>query len=1083
MAFISKKCTQKKQNVHFWQSSHQRLLKYVMSVLVYSFLSVTAFAQTKIITGTVSDEKGNTLPGATVTAKGQTSAVTTDLNGKFSISVPGNQSVLVFSFVGMERQELDIRKSNTVNVTLKMASTTLGDVVVIGYGSVRQKDLTGAVSSIKRDQLVKDAPTNVVQALQGKVAGVNVTQNDGAPGAGLSIHIRGSNSFLGGTEPLYVIDGIPFNNSNSGSTPASIGGDEKQTLNALSFLNPYDIESIDILKDASATAIYGSRGANGVVLITTRRGKSGKDKVEFNLTAGVSEVSKRIKMLSAVDYATYQNMAYSNANKYGGSNYTPDQFPYPGMEVNGPNGHYYKTGPEDYVGRGKDWQNEIFRRGLNQNYSVNLSGGNDAGYHSLSFNYLTQEGVIANSDYKRFGIALNLIRNVGSYFKVGTSTSVNYSATNGVKTGTDKSDDANAGVIRAALTYPTTIDSVLTWGDARTSGSQGNFISNPSIYVNDVLNKVGGINIFSSNYIEVTVSKNLKFRQNIGFNYVTNSRDQYYPRTVYEGFGVSGWGLKADDLYNSIVSESMLTFNKKVDKHGFDALAGTTFERTNGQWKRVEAQDFTNDFLKNENLEGGQTKMPVISDRTQSTLISFLGRVNYSYDNKYLFTASLRRDGSSKFGENNKWANFPSLAFAWKAIDKAALTDNARFMNDLKFRLSYGQTGNQGIGAYSSLSKLKAYKYPFNGTVQTGYADDYWSGPANPNLKWETTTAYNAGIDFGFFNSRLNIHFDAYLKQTRDLLQYLTTPLSSGYPIKLVNSGNVENKGIEIAIDAAIIKRESFEWNTNFNISFNRNKIISLGDDVQKQFAGKISTGDAPFVQMPGHPIGTVYGYVEDGYYDNEAEVRNDPRFAAYSDAQIRKMIGEIKYKDLDGDPGALTEKDRTIIGNVNPKYTFGFSNNFKYKQWDLSIFINAVQGNDIINMNKRFVASPGDFKNITQEMYDHSWGDGKDNVNAAYPKIWRTFERDIKFTNRFIEDGSFVRIKNITVGHNLNVKVAGLQSLRLSAGVNNIYTFTKYSGYDPEVNSYGDNPALFGVDLGGYPNARTYNLSIRCNF
>lgn len=1055
----------------------------VVFLLLSVFVFFHATAQNRTVNGSVMDEKGVTLPGATVASPDGKIAVATDVNGKFSITVPSNIKSLSVSFVGMETQTVSITKTGNLSIVLKPVGTALGDVVVIGYGTVRKKDATGAVSSLKREDLIREAPTNVLQAMQGKVAGVNVTQNDGAPGAGISIRVRGSNSFLGGTEPLYVIDGVPFNNNNSGSTPVSIGGDEKQSLNALSFLNPNDIESIDILKDASATAIYGSRGANGVVLITTRRGRTGKDRVEFNLIAGVSEVSKKLKMLDAYNYATYQNLAYTNANKYGGANYTADQFPYPGMIVNGPNGPFYKGGPEDYRNRSKDWQDEIFRTSFYQNYSVNISGGNDAGNHSLSFNYLKQDGVIDHSDFKRFGTNLNLNRNIGKYIKAGTSTSLNYSLTNGVKTGTDKSDDANAGVVRAAITYPTTIDSVESFGDAKANGSQGYFITNPSIYVRDVLNRVSGVNIFSSNYVEATILQHLKLRQNVGFNYATGRRDQYYPRTVYEGFGVSGWGLKSDDIWNSVISETMLTYSNQFNKHSLNVFGGATYERTNGQWKRVEAQNFTSDLLQNENLEAGQTKMPVISDRYQSTLISFLGRINYDYNNRYLLTFSLRRDGSSKFGKNNKWANFPSAAFAWKLINEPFVSGKIKQLSDLKLRVSYGQTGNQGIGSYASLSKLKAYKYPFNGTVQTGYADDYFSGPANPDLRWETTNATNAGIDVGLFDNRLVLHVDGYIKKTKDLLQYLTTPLSSGFPKKLVNAGTVENKGIEISLEATPVRKKSFEWTTNFNISFNRNKILSLGADVDKQFAGNISTGDAPFVQMAGQSIGAIYGWVEDGYYDNEAEVRNDPRFNGYSDAQIKKMIGEIKYRDLDGDPTALTSNDRTNIGNVNPKYSFGFTNNFHYKQWDLTIFVNGVQGNDIINMNSRFNASPGDFKNISQDMYDGLWAEGKDNSQATGPKVWRTFERDIKFSRRFVEDGSFVRLKNLTLAYTIKTKIMGVQGLRVSAGVNNLFTITNYSGYDPEINSYGDNPALYGVDLGGYPNARSYNFSVRCNF
>jgi len=1057
----------------------KRLLRAIAIFIAFVLFSTVLPAQTKSISGIIKDEKGAGLPGATVSVRDTKAAVTTDAEGKFTLTLPAGAKILVVSFIGMQRQEIAIRSKTSFEVVLKPLSTILNDVVVVGYGTVRKTDLTGSVQKIGREDLIKDAPTNALQAMQGKLAGVNVTQNDGAPGAALSIRIRGSNSFLGGTEPLYVIDGVPFNNSSTNSTPASIGFDEKQTLNALSFINPNDIESIDVLKDASATAIYGSRGANGVVLITTRKGRGGKDKVELNMNMGVSQVSKRLTMLNAQDFATYQNLSYTNANLYGGASYTKNDFPYPGDSLPGATGNYYKLGPADYAGRGKDWQDEIFRRGLYQNYSVNISGGNDAGNHSLSFNYLKQDGAIINSNYRRFSLNLNLNRNVGKIFKIGTSTSVAHSLTNGVKTGTDKSDDANAGVIRSALTFPPTIDTV----QAYDGQGQGFFITNPVIYARDVLNRVTGINIFSSNYVEAAITPSFKFRQNLGINYATNKRDQYYPTTVYEGKTVGGDALKSDDSWSSVISESMLTFTHQYGKHSITAFGASTYERTNGQWNKYEAQNFTSDLLQNENLGAGQTQLAPRGNRYQSTLISFLGRVNYTYNDCYLLTASFRRDGSSKFGKNNKWSNFPSLAFAWKAINEKFIAGHFNWLSDLKLRASWGQTGNQGIGSYSSLSKLAIYRYPFNGGLQTGYADDYYSGPANADLRWETTTAFNIGVDFGFLNNRLNLHVDAYRKKTDDLLQYLTTPLSSGFPKKLVNSGSVENKGLELALDAGIVRHKDFEWNTNFNISFNRNKILTLATGVEQQYAENISTNDAPFIQKADHPIGALYGWVEDGYYDNDAEVRSNPLYSSATDAVVRKQIGEIKYRDSDGDPTALTDKDRTFIGNVNPKYTLGFTNNFRYKSWDLSVFVNSVQGNDIINMNTRFMANLGDFKNVTVAMRDGAWTTGKDNSQATGPKVWRQYERNIKFTRRFIEDGSFVRLKNVTVGYNIKTHISGMQSLRVSLGVNNLVTMTHYTGYDPEMNSYGDNPALYGVDLGGYPNARTYNFTVRCNF
>lgn len=1054
-----------------------KLTTILLAVLVCMLTTSLCFAQDRKLTGKLVNESGTPLPGASVSIKNSKISTITDENGNFSLMAPANAQTLVFSYLGMEPQQVAIGSTTNFNIRLKESATTLSNIVVVGYGTVKKSDLTGSVARLEREEFIRDAPTNILQAMQGKIAGVNVTQNDGAPGAGLSIRIRGSNSFLGGTEPLYVIDGVPFNNSSSGSTPMSIGDDEKQTLNAMSFINPDDIESIDILKDASATAIYGSRGANGVVLITTRKGKSGKDRIEANFTAGMAQVSKRLDVLNAAEYATYQNLAYTNSNIYTGTAYT---LPYRGENVpdpNNPGQTYYDKGPQDFIGDNNNWQDRIFRSGLYQNYSVNINGGTDAGTHSITFNYLDQEGTIQNSDYNRFGLGLNLGRNISKTFKIGTSTSLASTLTNGVKTGTDKSDAASAGVIRSALTFPSTISDPIAYdgvGDA--------FITNPYIYVNDVLNKVRGLNIFSSNYLEARFLKDFKFRQNVGFNYSSSTRDQYYPTSVYEGFAMRGWGLKADNIWNNITSESILTYDKKIEKHSLNVMGAGTFERTNGQSKRAEAKTFPNDNLQNENLAAGEVIMPVVTNRYQSTLMSFLGRANYSYDDRYLLTLSYRQDGSSKFGKDNKWAGFPSAAAAWK-ISNEDFMKNIKTISDLKLRFSYGKTGNQGIGSYASLAKLSVYNYVFGGAVQTGLANDIFAGPANEKLKWETTSAYNLGLDVGLFKNRLNLTIEAYKKITDDLLQNLTIPSSTGFKTKLVNSGSIENKGLEVSLNGTVIKAKDFEWSSNFNISFNRNKILSLSADVTEQYARNISTGDAPFIQTVGKPIGALYGYVEDGYYDNEAEVRNDPQYTNQGDAIILRTIGEIKYKNLDGDPTSMSQSDRTFIGDVNPDYTFGFTNNFKYKRFDLSVFVNGVQGNDIINMNTRFNANLGTNKNITQEMADGAWAAGQDNSNATGPKIMRQFFRNLLFSRRFIEDGSFVRIKNVTLGYDIPIKSTVISRMRVAVGVNNLLTFTNYSGFDPEMNSYGDNPALFGVDLGGYPNNRTYNFSLRCNF
>lgn len=1045
--------------------------------LTFTFVLLEiAIAQNIHITGRVLDEKGQPILGVTIKA-GNSTTLSTE-NGTYRILIPNDVKQLSFTSVGYQPLLININKKNTIDVVLSPNIVGLEDVVVVGYGTVKKSDLTGATQSLSSTELNKNIPTNILEGIQGKLAGVNVTQNDGAPGAGISIRVRGSNSFLGGTEPLYVVDGVALSNSNSDATPQSLGEDEMQTLNALSFLNPSDIESVTVLKDASATAIYGSRGANGVVIITTKRGVAGRDRVELNINSGFASVGKRLQPLNAFDYATYQNLAYSNSNRYDGSSY---DLPYPGTDrpnPQKPGETYYAKGPDDYIGAGIDWQDKVFRTGLYQNYSMSLSGGNPSGNHYLSFNYLDQQGTIVNSAYDRYNLNLNLQRNLSEKIKLGTSNSISHSSTDGVKTGTDKSDAASAGVIRSVITFPSTRTDILPYSE----GGDESFITNPVLYANDVLNTVKSLNFFSSSFIEVEVYKNLKLRQNIGFHYSSGKRDQYYPRSVYEGFSAKGRGLKADNVWQNIVSETMATFDKKINSHLLNIVGAGTFERTNSHWNRIEAKVFPNDLLKNENMEAGEEIMPPKGSRSQSTLISFLGRINYSFDDRFLVTTSYRQDGSSKFGKANKWAGFASAAVAWKISNERFLRD-IKLIDDIKLRISMGQTGNQGIGSYSSLSKLAVYNYPFNGSIQTGLADDAWAGPANDRLKWETTTTYNSGIDAEILDRRLTLTIEAYKKKTENLLQFVTTPSSSGFGRQLRNSGSVENKGLEISFGGAPVRKQNIEWNSTFNFSLNRNKILSLGSDILEQYANNISTGDAPFIQRPGLPIGALYGYVEDGYYDNEAEVRNDPQYTSEAPDIILRMIGEIKYKNFDSDPTSITNSDKVVIGDVNPNYTFGFVNNVRFKKLDFSVFINGVQGNDVVNMNTRFNSNLGSSKNITEQMYEGAWREDADNRDATGPKVMRQFWRNLLFSRRFVENASFVRIKNITVGYTFDSISRVVSSLRISAGVNNLYTFTKYSGFDPEMNSYGDNPALFGVDLGGYPNSRTVNFNIQCKF
>lgn len=1058
-------------------------MRKLTSLLALLLLLLTAApgarAQSQPVTGTVRDDKGTPLVGATVTVKNSTISTATDAAGKFTLMMPPGVHVLVISHVGMQTQELAARGTSAGVIVLKPSAANLGDVVVVAYGTVKKKDLTGAVETISGSDLLKGTPTNIVSGMQGKMAGVVVSQSDGAPGAGLNITVRGSNSFIG-TQPLYVVDGIPYIIGNGDATPSSVSGSEQSTVNALSFLNPNDIESITVLKDASATAIYGSRGSNGVVIITTKKGKKGEDRVELDGNMAVSKVIREIGMLDAYGYASMQNEAVSNAN-YFEPGPTPRTLPFPGTvqpSPTHPDSMVYYPGPKDFIGKSNDWQKEIFQTGITNNYTLNVSGGNEKGTYLLSGSYLDQTGVIQDSRFKQMGIRANLTRNVKSWLTVGSNTSFNRSTNQLVKTNNEDLS-GGVGVVKAALAFAPTAplrDSTTNQFTAATE------ISNPYVYVHSVKNQVLVANIFSSNYLEATIMKGLTFRQNVGISYYNNQREQYYPRTVYEGLSYLGLAYQSQGWYNSITSESLLNFAKTLGDHQLLFTGGFTYEDDQASNKSQQASNFVNDALQDNNMSGGQNMPVLTTNKTKSDLVSFIGRVTDNIKDRYLFTLSFRDDGTSKFQPRNRWSQFPSGAFAWHFSNEAFFQSLVSTISDAKLRVSYGRTGNQGVGPYMTLSKLIPYPYTFNGSLANGYADDYYAGPGNADLKWETTDQYDAGLDLAFLRNRITFHGDIYYKRTHDLLQNITIPPTTGFGTQLVNRGEVANRGLELTVAAIPVTTKTFSWNLSANISFNRNKIVSLGGGVTQQFATRINTnGDQPFIQKVGQPIGALYGYVEQDIYRNEAEVRADPVMAGQGDAIIRRTVGEIRYKDLDHD-GAITSKDQTLIGDVNPKFTYGFTNSFTWKGFDLNFLIQGVYGNDIINMNTYYLSNIGGFNNVTQKMWNDRWT-FTNWENAKSPKAEQQYWREFRFSRRFIEDGSYIRLRNITLGYNLRPRVNFIQTFRVFATVNNLVTITKYSGYDPDINGYGDDPSRRGVDMGGYPSSKVYNLGVQCTF
>lgn len=1047
------------------------------------------FAQSKL-TGKVLDGALNNEPmiGASVMVVGTSTGCITDMDGNFSLTVPKGKSQIVVSSVGYKSQTINVTGRTSIRVVLKEDSKVMDEVVVVGYGTMKKRDLSGAMSQIKSDDLMKGGALDLAHGMQGKIAGVSVQQSDGAPGGGMSIVVRGVNSFSTSSQPLYIVDGVPFE---TGSTPSNGATTNEQSSNPLSFINPHDIESIEVLKDASATAIYGSRGANGVVIITTKRGKEGKPKVEFSANFGISHISKKLDMLDPVTYANYINEQQVNSAYYEGSVNT--SVPYPGKwgYQYYSDGHAnYNTGkytgaPEDFAHPGlykdeygnvteisvADWQDEIFRTASTQDYNASVSGAGSNGYYSFSGNYSNQEGIIKNSGYERYSLRANISSKITDWLEIGTNTSFTNSTTNFANT-----LSYNTGVVRSALLFPPTYGPNM---DTTQADDLNWLAANPAAYVNNTKDELKAINYFSSSYVEVKLFPFLKFRQNIGLSYNDQHRSSYYDRHTQEGKSpTNGKASKASNIWKGITAESLLTFDDTFAKiHKVNAVAGFTVEQ--GSWDNsgMVVTDFPDDLTKDYDMARAIGTPVLTSDNGNQRLASVLGRVNYTLLDKYLFTASVRSDGSSKFTTKNKWATFLSGAIAWRASEEKFIKDLNIFSN-LKFRLSYGETGNQGIGSYRTLPMLDTANYPFGGSTNSGSASVVWRGPVSTDLKWETTAQYNIGVDFGFFDNKLTFTADYYHKKTRDLLQEVKIPESTGFTNMLTNSGNVVNEGLELSLNYVAINNKDFHWDISANMAFNKNTIGGLTGD---QYANTLWYGaDDVFIQRNGCPIGAIFGYVEDGFYDNEAEVRADPVYTMADAATVKQKIGEIKYRDLNGD-GKITDSDRTIIGDTNPDFTYGITNNISWKDLTLTFMFQGSQGNDIYNGNLQDI-SLGNIGNIPTDAYNTRWT--ADNYeNAKWPKASSGYNRNFLISDRYVEDGSYLKLKNVSLAYKWHHPVRGIEMAQFSFGATNLFTITNYSWYDPDVNAFGSDSSRRGVDIYSYPAARTFTLGLNLTF
>ncbi|WP_090155591.1 SusC/RagA family TonB-linked outer membrane protein [Dyadobacter soli] len=1004
-------------------------------VLLFTMLMLAArlASAQETVKGFVKDNTGQSLPGATVVQKGTSKYAVTDPDGNFEI--PAGKEfpfTLQINLTGYEQQDVEVYElsSAPIDVVLKTANV-LDQVVVIGYGTQKKGDLTGSVSSISTGDLKGVPISSLDRVLQGRAAGVQVTQSSGQPGSSVSIKIRGGNSINGANEPLYVIDGFPVYNNNS---YADAGVTNGPTINALSTLNPSDIESIDILKDASATAIYGSRGANGVVIITTKKGKQGKNVITYDGYYGVQKVLKTLPLMNAQQWALLKNDAMADSKK------SPA----------------FSQAEIDSLGRpgvGTDWQDEAFRQASIQNHSLSFSGGDDKTRFALSGNYFKQNGILHNTDFERYSFRINIDRDMSKRFKLGFNF-----------TGSKSSAQvAPENVVPNLLQMPPTMPVY--------DPTSANGFTLRSIYDSPLANPIATLFLqvnethifrgFGNAYGEYQIADGLKAKVSLGTDILLNKQNRYLPATLQEGSGLNGQGIVGNKNTIGWLNENTLSYNKIFSEdHALDAVVGITQQASTTENTVARAATFVTDDFSYHNLGGGTTFQNASSNYFKWTLLSYLGRINYTFRNKYNLTLTARADGSSRLGKDKKWGFFPSAAFSWN-LGREEFIRNVQEISNLKFRVSGGVTGNQEIAPYTSLAQEAYFSYLFGRKLVAGYAPN---GIANPNLGWEQTAQYDAGIDLGLFKNRVNVTFDAYYKKTTDLLLDVPLPYTSGYPNAFQNYGSVENKGIELAINT-VNTEGAFGWTTDFVFSTNRNKVLSLGPGVSSVISG-VS------IAQVGYPLGSFLVLKTDGIFQTGDDIANLPKFNANDKA------GSQRYVDVsgaDGKPdGTITQAyDRVIVGNAQPKFIFGLTNNFSYKNFDLNVLLQGQSGNKVYNANQANLELGTGYINASTTMLDRWTPTNPSN------EIHRAIENPaVTVSDRFIENGSYLRLKNLSLGYSLPAAVTsklGISQLRLHVTAQNWVTWTKYTGYDPEVSRNEQATLTQGVDNGVYPASKTF--------
>ena len=1004
-----------------------RTIFWLLPLLVFGLVGLAGldnqlFGQAHQVTGQVTNDQGDPLIGVTVLVQGLNTGTTTDFDGMYAIDLPSAQETLVFSYTGYEPQEVEVNNRTSIDVSLSPSISELEEVVVVGYGTVRKRDLTGAVGSLDSDKFEDEVIASVGQGLQGKVAGVNVTTSNGAPGGNVIVRIRGNNSVIGSNDPLYVIDGVPVISGNVGET------------NLLSTINPGDIESIEVLKDASATAIYGSRGSNGVILITTKQGTQGANRIDFETSFGYRTPERTIDMMNSAQFMELANERLVN------------------------DGNAPEFGPDEIATLSQtntDWQDEVFRQGLVQNHTLRFSGGNQDLRFLLSGNYFSEEGIITGSDFERGSLRLNLDKDFGERFRVSSRVLFSRSVNNQVN------DDL---IIISALQAPpffepyTEDGAYVPGADLKPFAFSPSTGDNPVAVANEQLNRTRLDRLLANVDASYEILDGLTFKVLLGVDNLNSKRDVFSPRVLESGLP-AGSGSRSYGNVTSFLNENTLNYNVRIaDRDQLDVTVGYTWQHEENDGLGGSASGFVTDDLQTDNLSSGEFFGAPNTSYSEWTLLSFLGRINYTLADKYLLTVSGRRDGSSRFGEGNKWGFFPSVAVAWRMSDEPFIANNLPIISNLKLRASWGVSGNQAISPFQSLQRFSDVSLAFGGVVNTGFRAE---NLGNPDLRWETTEEFNLGLEFGMWNQRLSFSIDYYNKNTEDLLALVNLPPTSGFATTLQNIGSTRNNGVEINLGGVIVRSRKVRWDANFNLAYNHNVVTETagGQDI---VAPDVEVLGSANIVREGEPLSAFFGFETDGLTDE----------------------GLFNFVDQNND-GQVNDADRVVLASPYPDFFYGLTTNLSVGAFSLRINLQGEQGKNLWNQNRyRFMSSFHRGANAIAEVATQRWTPSNPDPNAPYPRASGTLNQQP--SDWYIEDASYLRLQNLRLSYNVPVQslnLSALRSLTVYFSGQNLITFTGYSWYTPDVNTWGSGDLRIGVDRRTYPSARTLMLGLKVGF